>query len=397
MLTYNIKIKFNNEEDKAKVLYLCELERKLFNVISPFLYAELKAGAKSFKRKIVFDKFYHQLRGIYPEAPAQLIIRAIMDIIACYRSIKSNKHNINKPIEKKRLSIRLDKRIYLWNKDGTLNLTVPNSPRVKCSLDYYEKFNELKNLYPIADPLLFEKDNTFWLAVTFKNPEPPVTGNIAIGIDLGIKRPVATSDGQIWKAPQFNKYIRRVRYLKRQLQSKGTKAAKRKLKRLRRKEHNLNKNFTHNLVNDVIAKTNANIYVLEDLTGLKTKRGTQKKKKPKSLNRMLSQACLTMFRDILTYKASSLGKKVITVNPAFTSQRDSRNLKDGKRMGCRYIGIDGKILDADINAANNILIKFKFPYSSSSNRLSLGQAIVNEPNIFKSSSEDSKESFDLVL
>ena len=70
-----------------------------------------------------------------------------------------------------------------------------------------------------------------------------------------------------------------------------------------------------------------------------------------------------------------------TVNPRYTSQMDSRGLENGKRVKgtCRYVGVDNKILDADINAANNIRNRYLQLPSSMCKNLMEGQAIVNEP------------------
>ena len=72
------------------------------------------------------------------------------------------------------------------------------------------------------------------------------------------------------------------------------------------------------------------------------------------MNRRLSQWAYGEFRRILEYKAQILGKRVVTVNPAFTSQRDWRKIPNGKRQGCRYHASDGIVFDADWNAAMNI-------------------------------------------
>jgi len=73
---------------------------------------------------------------------------------------------------------------------------------------------------------------------------------------------------------------------------------------------------------------------------------------------MLSQAPFYLFKEILTYKALLLGKKVKTVNPAYTSQNDHRGLERGKRKGCRYYASDGVVFDADWNASINIARKY---------------------------------------
>jgi transposase len=89
-------------------------------------------------------------------------------------------------------------------------------------------------------------------------------------------------------------------------------------------------------------------------------------------------------RRILTYKALLHHKQVITVSPAYTSQIDHRTGKlDGKRIGGRYIGKDGQILHADINAACNIGLRSKLPCSISN--YYAWQAKANSPIVCKPS------------
>lgn len=63
-------------------------------------------------------------------------------------------------------------------------------------------------------------------------------------------------------------------------------------------------------------------------------------------------------KTILSYKAPQVGKRVETVNPAYTSQEDHRGLENGIRRGCRYYAVDGVILDADGNASINIARRY---------------------------------------
>jgi len=73
---------------------------------------------------------------------------------------------------------------------------------------------------------------------------------------------------------------------------------------------------------------------------------------------MLSQVPFGMLKDILTYKAPLLGKRIKTVNPAYTSQKDHRGLSGGERKGCRFEASDKVMFDADWNAAINIALKY---------------------------------------
>lgn len=72
----------------------------------------------------------------------------------------------------------------------------------------------------------------------------------------------------------------------------------------------------------------------------------------------ISSSLGCFMRNILTYKAPLLGKRIKTVNPAYTSQRDHRGLPGGERKGCRFKASDGVMFDADWNAAINIALKY---------------------------------------
>ena len=91
---------------------------------------------------------------------------------------------------------------------------------------------------------------------------------------------------------------------------------------------------------------------MEDLSGIKTKN------RGKRFNNKQAQVPYFDLRRILTYKAPLQGKIVVTVNPYYTSQDDYRNLERGKRKGCRYYAIDGKVFDADWNASINIANRY---------------------------------------
>ena len=49
---------------------------------------------------------------------------------------------------------------------------------------------------------------------------------------------------------------------------------------------------------------------------------------------------------------------MVTVDPAYTSKNDYRDIERGKRQGCRYYTADGKVFDADWNASINIAKRY---------------------------------------
>ena len=73
-------------------------------------------------------------------------------------------------------------------------------------------------------------------------------------------------------------------------------------------------------------------------------------------NRRLSGWVKGVMADTLTSISRRRGSALVLVNPAYTSQIDSRTgLLQGTRRGDRFYGLDGVVLDADTNAARNIL------------------------------------------
>lgn len=365
-VSYSTRLVLKGKEDKQKLLKMLESQRFAWNECS-----KTKFNIKNNSIVELHAAFYRKFRDSNPEIPSQVIISAEQSVLSIYRSIKSNKRKINKAPEKKALSIRLDKRTYSY-KNGVFSL-ISLGNRIKCSIFLYLKLQELINKYEFCDPELFVKNDEIWMVLTFNTPDIKSPNKLALGVDLGCRVPAATSEGKLFIDRKFNAEKRRLRYLKRCLQSKSrnSKSAKRHLKKLKRKERNKNKNFSHHLANKIL-KTNADTIVLENLKSIKVK-----KHKYQNKNR-ISQVPLAELRSIITYKAPLKGKTVMVVSPSYTSQIDNRTgKKDGLRNGRRYIGKDGVILDADINAAINIAKRSKLPVSGSN--AIYGQATVNSP------------------
>jgi IS605 OrfB family transposase len=371
-LTYNTRLIFDNEIDNNKIVHMLNSQLFAWNECSKVKFSSVT------KNSIVelHSKFYKSFRENNPNIPSQIVISAEQSVLSSYRSIKSNKHKIKEAIVKKNPSIRLDKRSYSY-KNGVFSI-ISLDKRVKCKPFIFSKLQDLISKYNFCDPLLFIRNNEVWIALTFNIPDLLPTNKLAIGVDLGCVNLAATSEGKLYKDSSFNARKRQLRHLKSSLKSRGTKSARKHLNKLKRKERNINKNLTHHLANKIISDTKADVIVLENLKSLKVK-----KHKYQNKNR-ISQVPMFELRRILTYKALLHHKQVITVNPSYTSQIDHRTgNKDGQRIGGRYIGKDGKVLHADINAACNIGLRSKLPCSISN--YYAGQATVNSLIVYKSS------------
>ena len=370
-LTYNTKLIFQDDDDELNIVKMLESQLLAWNECSKIQFTLPKNSIID-----LHSKFYKSFRENNSTIPSQVVISAEQSVLSTFRTIKSNKQKIKNPPVKKNLSIRLDKRMYSY-KNGIFSL-ISLEKRVKCKPYLFPKLQELNSKYVFCDPLLFVRNGEIYIALTFTIPHIKSQNKLAVGVDLGCVNLAATSEGKLYKCPSFNTRKRQLRHIKSALKSKGTKSSRKHLNKLRHKEHNINNNLSHNLANRIIQDTIADTIVLENLKSLKVK-----KHKYHNKNR-ISQIPMFELRRILTYKALLYNKQVITVNPSYTSQIDHRTGKlDGQRIGGRYIGKDGQILHADINAACNIGLRSKLPCSI--RNYYVWQATVNSPIVCKSS------------
>lgn len=375
MITYNTQLLMKSQDDYDSLKSILDMHKIVFNFASPLQFQEKKNSLV-----VLHSKVYHNIRKQYPDIPSQVVIKAEQECLSSYKSTKSNKHKLKKPIVKNNLSMRLDKRLYSQDKTNKYSIRITTT-RGRQSFNFvvYPKLKELLNKYQYCDPLIYENNGKLFISFCFENkPKETHKQKLAIGIDIGIRRTAATSEGKLIIDKKFNGNKRKLRHLKDCLKSKNNKSSRKHLIKLRHKEHNQNKNQTHLVANEVL-KTNADTIVLENLKGIKKKKNKYQNK------RSIGQVPLFELRRVITYKAENAGKTVTLVSPFNTSKTDSVTGKvEGERRGCRFYSTNGLIYDADINAAINIARLSKLPVSQTSN-LTYGQALVNVPIVCKSS------------
>lgn len=368
MISYNTKLIPFCQEDFSDLEKILESERFVFNLAS-----EEHFGVKKNSLMVLHSKVYSKVRKLRPDIPSQVIIKAEQACLSAYKTIKSNKHKIEKPIKKSNLSLRLDKRLYSCATKEGLKITTENG-RKEFKFLIYPKLKELLEKYPYRDPLIFKRNGELWIGLTFEVEDKEVKSeNIALGVDLGMRVTAACSDGRLIINRKYNKEKRKLRFLKRSLKSKNTKSAKRHLKKLKNKERNKSKNQSYLVANEIL-KTKAGTIVLEDLSGIKKKKNKYQNK------RAIAQVPFFKLREILTYKAKLKGKTLMLVCPMWTSQTDSvTGKREGERRGRRFYTKSGLIYDSDLNGAVNIGKKAKLPLSYG-NILDGAGKIVTLPN-----------------
>ena len=361
MKTYNVELTFQDSQDHDFWVKTLERQRKIFNELSPIVFNLPQRNSL----KLNHDAVYHIAKQNHPDFPSQFLIKTEQELTANYKTILTNKHKIVKPVEKKNLSLRLDKNCSSKFTDKSIFLISSKQyHRVEAKLKLYPQIEELFQKYKSLDPLIFARNGRLFLSITFDIPEPKAPDSSVLGIDLGMRRLFVTSEGKALSGKEYLKHKQRIRYNKRMLQKANSKSSKKHLKKERRYESNFSKNYVHHVANEIL-NTSKSIIVLEDLTNIKQSTKTHANGQLRtSHNNRMSQVPFFLLKQTLTYKALHKGKCVETVNPAFTSQKDYRGKASGVRQGCRYYAKDKLVFDADWNASINIAQKFsKHPES----------------------------------
>jgi IS605 OrfB family transposase len=126
---------------------------------------------------------------------------------------------------------------------------------------------------------------------------------------------------------------------------------RKKLDRQAIKQQAVVKTIVHTAVNAVVDK--ADVIVCEDLTS-----PIAGKKFSKDVSRRLSSWTKGVIAKAIETVSHRRGSTVVHVNAAYTSQTDSRNgTLSGKRHADWFYCADGVVLQADVNAARNVLAR----------------------------------------
>lgn len=179
----------------------------------------------------------------------------------------------------------------------------------------------------------------------------------AVGIDLGIKDFVVTSEGECFSNLHFKKSeINKLKKLQRQLSRKqkgsnNRNKARIRLAKLNEKIRNCKLNYLHEISNSLLDENQ--IIVMEDLNV----KGMVKNHK---LAESISEMNFGEFRRMLEYKALWYGRNIVYVDRFYPSSKKcnhcgyiNKNLKLSDRQWiCPQCG---NIIERDYNAALNIL------------------------------------------
>jgi IS605 OrfB family transposase len=279
---------------------------------------------------------------------ANLAIRAIARVCAAL------KVQTKTPATFAPTSVDYDQRIFSFREwDWTFSLTlVRGRERFEAVLGALQKAR-LKGQEPTSATLVKRRDGTFFLHVQVKAPAPRRDRAMGVlGVDLGRRRVAVDSQGTPYEGEAVQQLRSHYLKVRRSLQAKGTRGAKRLLKRLSGYERRHMRAINHVISKQLVetARTYGKAIALEDLTGIR------ERTKVRKTHRAQHHAwAFYQLRQFVTYKAQDAGLAVILVDPAYTSQAchccGTRGHRSGLTFSCPRCGYGG---DADVNAALNI-------------------------------------------
>jgi len=188
--------------------------------------------------------------------------------------------------------------------------------------------------------------------------------NSVLGVDSGILNHAVLSNNVFFASNHIRNVKGRYQFIRQRLQALGTRSAKRLLKKRSGREKRFMADTNHCIAKLIVAQP-FNVIALEKLEVKKEKRNGRR------FNRKLGNWAWRQLQVYTEYKAETLGKTVVHVNPAYTSQTCSRCGERGVRKGlvfkCKHCGFE---INADLNAARNI---------ASLGKSEIGRLQVNEP------------------
>lgn len=334
-------------EQHASLLETMRTFNAACNSIAQVAYQEQSANKFALQKLV-----YGTLRSEYG-LPAQLAIRAISKTAEAYKSDKTVK-----PTFRPEGAIVYDQRVMSFKDVNTVSLlTLQGRLLLPFWVGGYQqaRLNAIKGQ---AD--LIVRQGVFYLAVTLEMPErPPEIPQATIGVDLGIVNLATDSDGEMFSGAVVDATRQKMTTLRAALQKKGTRSAKRHLKRLGQHEQRFRRNTNHVISKRLVAKAKQSHrgIALEDLRHIRSRTDSTVRRSQRQRHTSWGFAQL---RGFISYKAAMAGVCLHLVDPRNTSRTCSQptcghcekaNRKSQAEFVCQSCGFAAP---ADWNAAINI-------------------------------------------
>ncbi|MBM6788577.1 RNA-guided endonuclease TnpB family protein [Ligilactobacillus salivarius] len=342
--TVNIKVKLNILEPNVGMKFSKTMEqyRLACNYVSEYLFNNNFPLNKNEVQKVIYNTIREKFN-----LKSQMTISCIRSVIARYKTVKTQMARrpykyqdqntgewyrevrdltwLHKPISFNRPQVDLQRnRDWSYLSSGQLSINTLDG-RVKVD-PICRGFNQyLDGTWKFGLAKLLKSSGKWYLHISATKEVTDFDKQAVkhvVGIDRGLRFLVTSYDEQGKTAFFDGQAImrKRAKYQKLRaiLQAKGTKSAKRRLKKLSGRENRWISDVNHCLSKTLVQKYGANtLFVLENLNGVSFERTDL----PKALRNQNKSWAFYQLEQFLTYKAHLNNSEVVDVSAKYTSQR----------------------------------------------------------------------------
>lgn len=314
-------------------------------------YALEIAKKENVSNKIKLQKIcYYDIRKVF-YLSSNLTIGAIRRASSSLTKLKKRRKAPRKFLPK---SIDYDARTFSFiEKDRSVSIkTFDKRIRIPLVLSDYQR-SQLTGQNPTHAKIV-KKGNDWYIHIGIKRDvSKKSTSTKPMGIDAGIKNTAYTSEKLAFSGETISEYKAKRNKIRASLQSKGTRGAKRVLKRLSGKEKRFTRHTNHVISKKLVAdakRHDCGIVRMERLKDIRAKTKTWNKHR----NRMTANWSYYQLQQFVDYKSAEVGLTFELIDPFLTSQTCHVCSQLGSRNGEQFKCLTCGDMHADYNAACNI-------------------------------------------
>jgi putative transposase len=321
-----------------------------FNEAATFA-ARLGFDAGVFSKPSIQKLAYQTLRERWGLS-AQMAVRAVAKAAECFSRDKKVC-----PVFRPDGAMTYDERILSFKDCHKVSILAVGAGRLLVPYVFGEyQAGNLGRIRGQCDLVLRGGQFYLYCTIEFEEP-PPVDVGDYLGVDLGIINLATDSEGETFSGAAVDRNRKRRATARKQYQRKGTKSAKRRLKKMAGRQRRFQANINHSISKRIVGKAKAlgTGIALEDLKGIRTRVETTVGRK---FRRRFGNWAFAQLRAFVEYKARLAGVPLVTVDPRNTSRTcsacghcEKANRKSQSEFVCKHCGHSQ---NADLNAARNI-------------------------------------------
>ena len=310
-------------------------------------------------RAINYIKKKKKDREWLKEVHSKVLQQSVMDMNSSYKNFFEGRSGFPKFKSKKdyEQKCRFPKDAFIGIRGNRIDLIKSlKDIHFKCSVRDEKYLNKNQNKVHSLTLTKTKSDQYYLSVLVDKQIEPKQSVNSVVGIDLGIKDFVITSEGQVFENLHFKKSeTNKLKRLQRQLSRKQPNSNNRekvriKLAKLNQKIRNKKLHYLHQVSNQLVSENQ--IICMEDLN-------VKGMMKNHNLAESIQEMNFGEFKNLLTYKCLQYGRQLVFIDRFYPSSKTchccgyvNKSLKLSDRQWiCPECN---SVIDRDLNAAMNI-------------------------------------------